>query len=165
MLTLETDVDAPWPQGDWEELAMRAAAAAVGVVSELASPRLHASLLFASDSEVQALNRDWRGKDRPTNVLSFPMLSRAQLLAIESAGAPELLGDIALAYETCAREASDKGVAVEAHATHLIIHGLLHLAGYDHALSDADADAMEALEIKALASLGLPDPYAPAHNR
>ena len=71
----------------------------------------------------------------------------------------ELLGDIALAHETCAREAADKRIPLEAHAIHLIVHGLLHLAGHDHVESDTQAEAMEALEVKALAILGLADPY------
>lgn len=159
-MDLETDLDAPWPDGtDWEALAERAAAALAQVAPELANPRLATSLLFAGDAEVHALNREWRGKDKPTNVLSFPMLERGNLLALPAAGPPELLGDIALAFETCAREAADKGVPLEHHAAHLIVHGLLHLAGHDHETSPADADAMEALEIKALALMGIQDPY------
>jgi probable rRNA maturation factor len=129
------------------------------VAGELANPRLSASLLFTSDTAVHELNRDWRGRDKPTNVLSFPMLDRAALLVLPPEGPPELLGDIALAFETCAREAAEKGVALEDHAAHLILHGLLHLAGHDHEISPADADAMEALEIKALALMGIADPY------
>jgi probable rRNA maturation factor len=160
MLTLEIDIASPWPApGDWAALADRAAAAAAAVAPELDHARLLASLLFTDDAEVRTLNRAWRGKDRPTNVLSFPMLTRADLLNLAAAGPPELLGDIALAYETCVREAAEKGAALEAHAAHLIVHGLLHLAGYDHETSPADAAAMEALEIKALASLGFADPY------
>ncbi len=133
-----------------------------GLVPELANPRLSASLLFTSDADVHSLNREWRGKDKPTNVLSFPMLERGDLLALASEGSPELLGDIALAYETCAREAAEKGIALEAHAAHLIVHGLLHLAGYDHEISPEDAAEMEALEIKALASMGIGNPYCDA---
>lgn len=127
---------------------------------ELANPRLSASVLFTSDAEVHALNREWRGKDRPTNVLSFPMLDRADLLALMPAGAPEMLGDIALARETCEAEAADKGIPVADHAAHLIVHGLLHLAGHDHQ-DDAEATTMEALEVKALALMGIANPYAP----
>lgn len=157
---MELEVESEhWPAGDWPALAMRAAAAAAQVEPALAQPRLEASVLFTSDAEVHALNREWRGRDQPTNVLSFPMLDREDLLALPADGPPELLGDIALAHETCAREAADKGIALEAHATHLIVHGLLHLAGHDHIDSDAQAEAMEALEVKALAILGLPDPY------
>ncbi|MDE2435598.1 MAG: rRNA maturation RNase YbeY [Sphingomonadales bacterium] len=159
-MELDTEIEAAWPSPpDWEDLANRAAAALSGVTPELANPRLSASLLFADDAEVHALNREWRGKDRPTNVLSFPMLERADLLALTPDGPPELLGDIALALETCAREAADKGISLEHHAAHLIVHGLLHLAGHDHEISPADARAMELIEIKALALLGIADPY------
>jgi len=156
---LDLDIEEPWPAGPWENLAGEAAAAAAQVAPELASPRLSASLLLTSDAEIHALNRDWRQRDKPTNVLSFPMLERADLLALAGEGPPELLGDIALAYETCAREADEKGIPLEHHAAHLIVHGLLHLAGHDHEISPADAEAMEALETKALAICGIADPY------
>ncbi len=159
-MQLEIDVEDPWPSaGDWELLAQRAALAAAQVAPELAQERLITSVLFTSDADVHALNAEWRGKDKPTNVLSFPMLERSELLDLAPEGPPEMLGDIALAHETCAREAAEKGMPVDHHAAHLIVHGLLHLAGYDHEISEADADAMEALEIKALAVLGLADPY------
>lgn len=157
-MDLDVDIDG-WPEGDWAELAFAAAKAAQGAAPELSNDRLTASVLFTSDKEVHALNREWRAKDRPTNVLSFPMLTREELIDLAPAGAPEMLGDLALAHETCAREAADKGVSLENHAAHLLVHGFLHLAGHDHALSDADADAMEALEIKALAQMGIADPY------
>lgn len=153
-------IEAPWPSPpDWTELTERAAATLAEVAPELANPRLSVSILFTDDAEVHELNREWRGKDKPTNVLSFPMLERADLLALAPDGPPELLGDIALALETCTREAADKGLTLEQHATHLIIHGLLHLAGHDHETSPEDARAMERLEIKALALLGIADPY------
>lgn len=161
-MELEVDLEEPWPAGEWEALAERVAAAAAQVAPELVSPRLSASLLFTSDAEIHALNRQWRQRDKATNVLSFPMLERDDLLNLPADGPPELLGDVALAYETCAREAADKGVALADHAAHLIVHGLLHLAGHDHEISPADADAMEALETKALALLGVADPYGPA---
>jgi probable rRNA maturation factor len=157
LIELECEVEAPWPSV--EALADRASKAAAALAAELANPRLCASLLFTSDAEVQVLNREWRGKDKPTNVLSFPMLTRAELLALAADGPPVLLGDIALAHETCAREAAEKDVLIENHAAHLVIHGLLHLAGYDHETSPQDAAQMEALEIKALASMGIADPY------
>jgi probable rRNA maturation factor len=87
------------------------------------------------------------------------MLVREDLLALPAEGPPELLGDVALAYETCAREAADKGIALDHHAAHLIVHGLLHLAGHDHEQGEAEAEAMEALETKALALMGIADPY------
>lgn len=157
-MELEIDIEG-WPEGDWEALAHAAADSAARVAPELANPRLAASLLFTSDAEVHTLNREWRGRDKSTNVLSFPMLGRDELLALEPEGPPVLLGDIALASETCLREADEKGVPPADHASHLIVHGLLHLAGHDHETSDADAAAMEALETKALAILGVPDPY------
>lgn len=163
-MQLEIEVDAAWLATGCDELASRAADALVQFAAELANPRLSASLLFTSDAEVHALNREWRGKDKPTNVLSFPMLEREELLELARQGPPVLLGDIALAYETCAREAEDKGVTLEHHAAHLIIHGLLHLAGHDHELSPGDAEAMEALEIKALAEMGIGNPYGDQHS-
>ena len=157
-MRLEIDVEG-WPGRDWPELASEAARAAAAVEPALANPRLEASILFTSDVEVHELNRGWREKDKPTNVLSFPMLERAELLELAPEGAPVLLGDIALAHETCAREADEKGRSLHEHASHLVIHGLLHLAGRDHEISPHDAEEMEALEVKALAQLGIADPY------
>lgn len=157
-MNLEIDIEG-WPPGDWPDLAERAAEAAQGVAPELANQRLSASLLFTVDEEVHTLNREWRGKDQPTNVLSFPMLTREELLALTPDGGPEMLGDLALAAQTCVREAAEKGVPLADHAAHLIVHGLLHLAGHDHVDSDAQAEAMESLEIIALASMGIPNPY------
>ena len=158
-MEFEIDIENPWPAGDWEALAARAATALAKVARELANPRLSASLLLTSDAEVHALNREWRQRDMPTNVLSFPMLARDELLALAPDGPPELLGDVTLAYETCAREAAEKGIPLEHHAAHLIVHGLLHLAGYDHETGETEAAAMEALETKALAQMGIADPY------
>ncbi len=161
MLSLDIEIDAPWRnEVDWADVAEAAAQAAAEVAPELANPRLSASLLFTSDAEVHTLNREWRAKDKPTNVLSFPMMAREELVALAPDGAPEMLGDLALAAETCAREAAEKGVPLQHHAAHLIIHGLLHLAGHDHELGDTEAEAMEALETKALAKMGIADPYA-----
>ncbi len=161
-MELEIDIEG-WPEmagsQGWEELADRAAQAICEVAPELANGRLAVSLLFTSDDEVHVLNREWRDRDKPTNVLSFPMLERAELVDLAQDGPPVLLGDIALAHETCAREAQEKCVALETHATHLIVHGLLHLAGHDHVDSDEDAAAMEAIEIAALAKMGIADPY------
>lgn len=163
MIELDLEIDAIWPDAvDWAALATRAAEAAASAEPALANPRLSASMLLTDDAGVHELNRDWRGKDEPTNVLSFPMLERADLLALATEGPPVLLGDIALAFETCAREAADKVVPLADHAAHLMVHGLLHLAGHDHELSDADAEAMEALEIMALASMGIGNPYCSA---
>jgi probable rRNA maturation factor len=158
-MELDVDIEEPWPAGEWDALAERAAMAAQQVEPALTNPRLSASVLFTSDTEIHALNREWRQRDKPTNVLSFPMLEPGSLMALPADGPPELLGDIALAYETCAREAAEKAVPVQDHAAHLIVHGLLHLAGHDHEISDADAEAMETLETKALALMGMADPY------
>lgn len=167
MPSLEIDIEAPWTgDHDWADLAEQAAEALCAEAPELDSERLCVSLLFTSDAEVHTLNREWRAKDKPTNVLSFPMMTRAELLALDgrSAGgngkaAPEMLGDIALAHETCEREAAEKGIPLRDHAAHLIVHGLLHLAGHDHDTGPEDAVAMEALEIKALARMGIANPY------
>jgi probable rRNA maturation factor len=157
---MQIDIDIEdWPEGKWAALAERGAQAAGEGEPLLANPRLIASLLFTSDAEVHTLNREWRTRDKPTNVLSFPMLEREELEGLAQDGPPVMLGDIALAYETCAREAAEKGVSLEAHATHLIVHGLLHLAGHDHVESDEQAEAMEALETRILAKLGIADPY------
>ena len=157
-MELELDHDG-WPDGDWPRLIKRLLVAAQRVEPALANGRLHVSILFTSNEQVHALNREWRAKDRPTNVLSFPMLDRSDLIALPADGPPEMLGDLALAYETCAREAAEKSIPLADHAAHLIVHGLLHLAGYDHETSPEDADHMEALEIKALATMGIADPY------
>ncbi|TIX50520.1 rRNA maturation RNase YbeY [Alteraurantiacibacter aquimixticola] len=162
-MELDIEIEEPWPAAGWEALVMRVADAAAKVAPELGHTRLTASALFTSDAEVHALNREWRGRDKPTNVLSFPMLEREDLLELAQDGPPEMppvfLGDIALAHETCAREAAEKGVSIEDHAAHLVLHGLLHLAGFDHEISTEEAEKMEALEVKALAQLGIADPY------
>ena len=118
------------------------------------------SVRLAGDDEVRTLNAQYRGKDTPTNVLSFPMIQPDLLETVtqNSDDGEVLLGDIVLAYGVCAAEAAEKGVSVEHHATHLVVHGTLHLLGYDH-LGDGDADAMEEIERTALASLGIADPY------
>lgn len=157
-MDLDIDIDG-WPgPTDWADLAHRALEAAQAVAPELDNQRLSASILFTVDEEVRTLNREWRLKDSPTNVLSFPMFGRSDLLALSADGGPEMLGDIALAYETCAREAREKETSLANHAAHLLVHGLLHLAGHDHG-EDTQAEAMERLEIKALALMGLADPY------
>lgn len=110
------------------------------------------SIVLTDDEEQQVLNRDWRGIDKSTNVLSFPQ--------IEPFGPVSgLLGDIILARETLVKEADEQGVSFDDHFTHLVVHGFLHLLGYDH-IDDADALVMEGLETQILASLGVADPYA-----
>jgi probable rRNA maturation factor len=110
------------------------------------------SVLLCDDATIAGLNRDWRGQDKPTNVLSFPAPAGPP-------GSPRLLGDIAVAFETTEREALAEGKPLVAHLTHLLVHGFLHLLDHDHA-DDVEATAMEAIETKIMARLGLPDPYA-----
>ena len=105
-----------------------------------------------------ALNAEWRGKEKPTNVLSFPMSDERDLGRANLAGPELLLGDIILAHGVCEAEAADKGVPVEQHATHLVVHGTLHLLGYDHD-DEAQAIDMEEREVRALARLGIANPY------
>lgn len=165
MLSVETHEATPWPDTlDWEARAAEAAAAALAITpySSLAdaAPLVEIAVRLTDDAEVHTLNRDFRGKDRPTNVLSFPQVQADLLESMSNSDDGEiLLGDIVLARETCAREAEEKGISVTDHATHLIVHGTLHLVGYDH-MDEASAAAMEALEVKALASLGIANPYA-----
>lgn len=162
--TIELDVDPAWGQDtDWEDLAARAARAAAQVAPELAHDNLLVSLVLGGDQEVRTLNKQWRAKDKPTNVLSFPMLSREEVLHAAGDEANEgMLGDLILAHGVCAGEAAAKGIGMADHAAHLIVHGLLHLAGHDHESGEAAAQAMEALETKALALMGIADPYRDA---
>lgn len=126
--------------------ALAAAAALVPSDGELA-------VVLTDDAAIRALNRDWRGKDAATNVLSFPAKE-----ARPDRRAPRLLGDIVIAYETVAREVAADGKPFMHHLAHLAVHGFLHLVGYDHE-ANGDADAMEGLEIAILARLDVPDPY------
>jgi probable rRNA maturation factor len=112
------------------------------------------SILFADDATLKTLNMNWRGKNKPTNVLSFPA---AQDLKVPR-GEAKPLGDIALAFETVAREALESRKTLKAHTIHLIVHGVLHLLGYDH-VNEHDAEKMEAKEIRILKKLGIADPY------
>jgi probable rRNA maturation factor len=153
-----------WEDGtDWEKLATEAVAAAVRIspFADMLTAAYDAeiSVRLADDDEVQALNRQYRHKDTPTNVLSFPMVQDDLLEALANSDDGEaLIGDIILARGVCVREAAEKGVTAAQHATHLIVHGALHLLGFDHAAED-EADAMEDLERAALATLGIADPY------
>ncbi|MEA3067794.1 MAG: putative rRNA maturation factor [Sphingomonadales bacterium] len=163
MLEIALDADEEWDSScSWDALVRRAAEAAL---AESAFPQLalserpiELSVRLTGDDEVRALNAKWRGKDKPTNVLSFPMLEIDDLRGATVAGPELLLGDIILARGVCAAEAADKNVPVEQHATHLIVHGTLHLLGYDHHDEDEAAD-MEAREIRALGRLGIANPY------
>ncbi len=152
---------------DWDALAEKAVHAALattpfaGLAGSLSV--LEVSVRLTSDDEVHALNRDYRGKDKPTNVLSFPMVDPDDVAALVNVTDPEiLLGDIILAHAVCMQEAVEKDVTITAHATHLIIHGTLHLLGLDH-VEETEADAMEALEIAAMAALGYTNPYEDKH--
>lgn len=153
------DIDISLEAGDWgDESALlaiaRAAAEATleqfdfagGQTSEL-------SLLFTDDAHIQVLNAQWRSKDKPTNVLSFPAFDVGSEDEL-----PPMLGDIVLARETILREAALENKPLEHHLTHLIVHGLLHLLGFDHETED-EAEEMEALERVVLAKLAIPDPY------
>ena len=148
---------------DWDDIALRAVTSALqsSAYGWIIERRFLAeiSVRLTDDEEVRILNRDYRHKDKPTNVLSFPMVQRDLLDGLANSDDGEvLLGDIVLALGVCTREAAEKGVATETHAIHLIVHGLLHLLGYDHE-GEAEAEAMEAIERTALAALGLDDPY------
>lgn len=148
----------------WESRATEAVAAALAATphADLATmaAAVEVSIRLTEDAEVQVLNRDYRQKDKPTNVLSFPMVQPDLIDGLANSDDGEiLLGDIVLARETCEREAAEREVTVEAHATHLIVHGTLHLLGYDH-MRDDEAEAMESLERQVMARLGLHDPYA-----
>jgi probable rRNA maturation factor len=113
--------------------------------------------IAAADAGIRTLNNNWRGLDKPTNVLSFPALPPTGPVGPDDP--PRMLGDIAIAYETTRREADDEQKPFEHHLSHLAVHGYLHLLGYDHE-NDADAETMESLETEILAQLGIPDPYA-----
>ena len=163
MLEIAIDADEEWDSSSsWAQLAQRAAEAAV---AESAFPRLaggkrpvEISVTLTGDEQVRELNAKWRSKDQPTNVLSFPMADQRDFVDTTLSGRELLLGDIILARGVCTREAADKRMTVEQHATHLLVHGTLHLLGYDHS-TDHDAQDMEAREVRALARLGIANPY------
>lgn len=160
MILVEADISPEWDRStDWEQVAQKAVGAAVAHshYSRLAAdgPAAEVSVKLTDDAEVRALNATWRAKDRATNVLSFPMVEPDRL----GDPAEPMLGDIVLAHGVCAAEAADRGLAVADHAAHLMVHGMLHLLGYDHETNAADAEEMEATERRALASLGIADPY------
>jgi probable rRNA maturation factor len=165
VIRVESDSSEEWDsKTDWAGLAQRAVGSAVassrhraladaGITAEI-------SVRLTGDSEVRALNAGYRGRDRPTNVLSFPMFDADLLEPLAHAeGGEVLLGDIVLAYGICVAEAADKGVDVADHAAHLMVHGTLHLLGYDHEQSEEAAERMERVERDALAALGVADPY------
>ncbi|MDH6231008.1 putative rRNA maturation factor [Mesorhizobium soli] len=157
---LPVEIDLMIEAGNWpseeelEALAQRAVGAALAETGADAPMGTELSLVFSDDAHIQVLNAEWRGKDKPTNVLSFPAFPTKPGQPL-----PPMMGDIILAAETVDREAALEGKLREHHITHLVIHGFLHLMGYDHE-TDAEAEEMEGLERRALARLAIPDPYA-----
>src|ERR1700741_2636776 len=143
MLEIDIESDEEWASStDWSLLVRRAAESAL---AESAFPLLdkdarpgERSVRLTGDEEVRALNSEWRGKDKPTNVLSFPMTEANELASADGEGPELMLGDILLARGVCEREAAERAVPVETHAPHLLVHGTLHLLGYDH-LDDEEA--------------------------
>ena len=145
-----------WPdQAELLSLVEKSIAVAVDIAELKLPPHAELSVVLSNDEHVQILNRDWRQIDKPTNVLSFPTRD------IEPGEIPEmLLGDIILARETIAEEAVNFGISFADHLTHLVIHGFLHIFGYDH-VEDKDAEVMERLERQCLRKINIPDPYSP----
>ena len=138
---------------DAEAIVADAVAAAFAEAKLKALPDAELAVTLSDDARVAALNGEWRDKPKPTNVLTFPAVEPD-----ETADAP-MLGDVILAFETVDREAREEGKSLSDHVSHLVVHGVLHLFGYDH-LDDEEAEEMEALETRALARLGVADPYA-----
>ena len=166
MLVVETDVVAgDWPTGpDWPALARAAVAAALAETphADLADAPMavEVAVRLTDDAEVHGLNQQYRGKDKPTNILSFPMLAPDMLVGLANSDDGEvMLGDLVMAADTVIGEAAAKGWPVAAYCQHLIVHGTLHLLAYDHEAGESEANHMEALERAACAALGLPDPY------
>lgn len=151
--------DARWAEAGLEALAERAAALVLAHLG-YADTGFELAVLACDDAKISELNQEFRAKPAATNVLSWPSEERGA----EADGGTPLppqdpeLGDIAIAYDTCAREAAAAGRSLADHATHLIIHGVLHLLGYDHE-RDQDATLMEAIEVELLGKLGISDPY------
>ena len=144
-----------WPaEAELELAAGRVLAAAIEELELDVPEGCELGLTFTDDAHIRALNAEWRGKDKPTNVLSFPAFSLRP-----GENLPPMLGDVVLAFETIEREAREEEKPFADHLAHLILHGFLHLVGYDHE-SDGEAEIMEAAERRILASLAIPDPYA-----
>jgi probable rRNA maturation factor len=155
-------VDLAVEDGRWEtairgleDLVTRAVEAGLAVAPERPEGSVEVSILLTDDATVRTLNRTWRGKDKATNVLSFPAVPQPA-----HAGVATPIGDVVLAYETLVRESAEQSKPLQNHLAHLLVHGTLHCLGQDHETGEAEADAMEALEVAALATLGMPDPYA-----
>ncbi|MDF7773800.1 rRNA maturation RNase YbeY [Sphingomonas sp. AOB5] len=164
MLDVAVQAEPEWPEADWEALATRAAAAALAQSPYAgwadSDACIEVAIRMTDDDEVHGLNLQYRQKDKPTNVLSFPMIQPDLLDTVtqNSDDGEVILGDIVLAHGVCAAEAVERGISTADHATHLIVHGTLHLLGYDHQ-GDSEAEVMEEMERAALAGLGLHDPY------
>lgn len=150
-IDIAVEADAWGEEAELRALVERAVAAAVSTLALAGESEL--SVVFTGDAAIRALNARWRGKDKATNVLSFPAFEPAR-----GASLPPMLGDIVVARETVFREAALEGKPVDHHLTHLIVHGFLHLVGYDHE-NDADAEEMEGTERRILSALAIPDPY------
>ncbi|KQP08081.1 rRNA maturation factor [Methylobacterium sp. Leaf99] len=161
-MTVENEIDVAVEDERWEGVTpdleafvVRAVEAGLAVAPDLPEGAVEVSILLTTDAAVRALNKTWRAQDKPTNVLSFPSPPQPP-----HAGMARPLGDVVLAYDTMLRESAEQSKPLSHHLAHLLVHGTLHLLGQDHETGDADAEAMEALEVAALATLGVPDPYA-----
>src|SRR5690348_6344052 len=153
-MKVSVDIDDPsWLAIDNLEAETQRVADHCANAIDFGAEPLEATILFSDDETVAELNRTWRGKQGPTNVLSFP--APADFAVPEGS---RHLGDIALAFGVVSREAKEQDKTLAAHTSHLLVHGLLHLAGLDH-MSDAEAEIMEAREIEILQGLGIADPY------
>ena len=162
------DMDVSFDTGGWQEAcanaeelikhaAQKAFAMGCGFFQELNEAKhVSVTIIGSNDARVHELNRDYRGKDKPTNVLSFPQLDIDEEI---NADIPVMLGDIILAFETTKREAVEQEKSFEAHMVHLVVHGMLHLLGYDH-IDDDEAEVMEKLECDILDDLGYENPYS-----
>ena len=146
-----------WQTEPEAEAVIQRAIAAAAELADAGLGEAELAVMLTDDAGIRTLNSNWRGIDKPTNVLSFPALPPTGTGGPDDA--PRMLGDIAIAYQTTRREADEEGKPFDHHLSHLAVHGFLHLIGYDHEQDD-EADAMEALESKILAQLGIPDPYA-----
>lgn len=168
MLQIELNTGPEWQDGsDWQKRTEKAASAAFSVSSygSLVEKNftLEVSVKLSDNDEVRQLNAAYRGRDKPTNVLSFPLVPHDLLESLSNSDDGEvLLGDVIMAHDICADEAKERSISMADHASHLMVHGILHLLGYDHE-SEADALVMEALEIKALQNLGIANPYTDQH--
>jgi|ERR1700688_4537439 len=147
------DIQVQSPLWDAQPLAAQTVRDAItAAAAKIARSSGEVSVVLTDDASIGKLNREWRGVDKPTNVLSFPISKT------KAGGGDWILGDIVIAYETLAQECDVKGVIFLHHLAHLTVHGFLHLIGYDH-LNDSDAEAMESLESKIMRSMKMPDPY------